>query len=59
MKDFLDEDVTKLLDVENDTRTATDKALAAILESDRRMINQWREDKRLSWPEPVRRRHVR
>ena len=59
MKDFLDEDVTKLLGTENDTRTVADKALEAMLESDRRMINQWREEKRLSWPEPVRRRHIR
>lgn len=62
MSDFLDADINELLggDAE-EAQNESDRAYKALLEQDEKLLNSFGNDRRkaLSWPEPVRKKHIR
>lgn len=59
--DFLSADITDLLHGKPSTADAKDKDYEALLALDRRMMSGFSKTgrRRYSWPEPVRKRHLR
>lgn len=59
MSDFLTADINELMNGEPSTESAKDRDLAALQARDRRLLTGFATERRLTWPDPVTKRHIR
>ena len=61
MSDFLQADISDLMNVDIDPEDEDDKAYQELVARDHSMLSSFTETpkSRLNWPEPVRKKHIR
>lgn len=59
MKNFLEVDIDELMHGKPSAEAPIDRDYAAMVEYDRKMMSEFGSRKRISWPDPVTKRHAR